>query len=1345
MKNKMHILQRILSATLVSLIFVQSSLPALAVEQTNINETKMIFVSLNGDDTTGDGSINKPFKTFVKARDAAKTLHTSNNQVYVYVRGGKYFFDKPLELTPVDSNVTYSAYNDEDVEISGSQTLTNLIWSDYSKNTNIKVTQLQPGLGIDQLFVNKMQQVMARYPNYVPDKIPLGGVTDQSTIKTHSAKWSDPTTGYIRALHSNGWGGNDYFITKKNQNSVLGVDVRWIGDNNRGSEFMSTAVVAENIFEELDTQNEWFYDNKTGKLYFYPDFDINIHDQSLTVEATTNSDLLNIKGYNYTNPIHDVTFSNFNFTNTKRSMFISVKQYIPLLRGDWCVQKAGAVYIENGKNINIANSNFINMGGNAIFMYGYNANNQIYNNEMLNLGASGVQVIGNTNSIDDPSFWQSQKTTVKHPTQIGPISENYPRDIVISNNHIENIGVYEKQSAGVNLSVSSRIKILHNTIHMSARSNINVNDGTFGGHEIAYNDLYDSQRETTDHGPFNSWGRDRYWSVPSFGSMGENGDIKRNYTNDGVNYYDITQIDAYQTTKIHDNRLQHSAGQPHTWGIDLDDGSSNYEVYNNLCLGLGIKLREGFNRKVYNNIILDGKLEIHVSYKEAKDTVYGNIVYNSDPWSYMYVDQTRFTDAQYTVDKNWYYNNGSSINLPSWYHANLSSSSTDANALINVDPGFVNPKANGYTVTNTEAMNAIGFKNIPMDEFGKPSCTCKSPIYAKVSSGTTPPDVLQNEIWMGATISGIDDSIISVTGSFGYNGVYFKSVPANSEAYKTGFRTNDVLKSVNNITLSDKESFHTEFTKIQMGMLAIMEVYRTNKMQTFSFINSQTPITVLDCNDQAVTYSTTLTDDLWTTNAWYYDTRQYDTEQANTLTAYRDASQSNDAWFDVNFTGTNIEYYSRKFPNQGTIQVTITNKDTNQVVDNQTIDCNSSNYVYQTIMYSSPTLPQGNYVLHAKKLSGDYMTVDYFNVISNTVSNNSIYAKPTSITYAGAIDANELKSGQTLNYATSFYNTSNSDINAKVQFALYTVNNGTLSLNDLKTKLLCLKSTQITNVTDNYTLPNDVSNKLLCIMVTDETGNPISYATTIKDSNLAIPSVSISNSTPDNDMNISYDSLTYIVSLTAAGVKKDAQTTLFVSAGDQTIMINQAKATDTKVGYNFQLPSTFIKQDVTFKVCSENSDPIIKVFTITPIEISLNKTNVELEVGSTLTLTASTNLASTNSIIWTTSDNSVATVSNGIIMANQAGTAIIKASMNGKEASCTVTVKNKTVNESSAQNSSQSNNSLNSQNSTSSNDYKGNINKNPNTGNSNMELIFLLSVFACATLKFSSRNRVKIC
>ena len=64
----------------------------------------------------------------------------------------------------------------------------------------------------------------------------------------------------------------------------------------------------------------------------------------------------------------------------------------------------------------------------------------------------------------------------------------------------------------------------------------------------------------------------------------------------------------------------------HGWDIDLDDGSSNYHVYNNLCLRGGIKNREGFYRLVENNIMINNGFHPHVWYKHSSDIVRRNIM-----------------------------------------------------------------------------------------------------------------------------------------------------------------------------------------------------------------------------------------------------------------------------------------------------------------------------------------------------------------------------------------------------------------------------------------------------------------------------------------------------------------------------------------------------------------------------------------------------------------------------------------------------------------------------------------------------------------------------------------------
>lgn len=80
--------------------------------------------------------------------------------------------------------------------------------------------------------------------------------------------------------------------------------------------------------------------------------------------------------------------------------------------------------------------------------------------------------------------------------------------------------------------------------------------------------------------------------------------------------------------------------------------------------------------------------------------------------------------------------------------------------------------------------------------------------------------------------------------------------------------------------------------------------------------------------------------------------------------------------------------------------------------------------------------------------------------------------------------------------------------------------------------------------------------------------------------------------------------------------------------------------------------------------------------------VSLDKTSAELEVGGTLTLTATVEPANATNkdVSWNSSNVEVATVENGTVKAVAVGTAdiTVKTADGGKEEACTVTVKEKT-------------------------------------------------------------------
>ena len=85
--------------------------------------------------------------------------------------------------------------------------------------------------------------------------------------------------------------------------------------------------------------------------------------------------------------------------------------------------------------------------------------------------------------------------------------------------------------------------------------------------------------------------------------------------------------------------------------------------------------------------------------------------------------------------------------------------------------------------------------------------------------------------------------------------------------------------------------------------------------------------------------------------------------------------------------------------------------------------------------------------------------------------------------------------------------------------------------------------------------------------------------------------------------------------------------------------------------------------------------------TVAVTGITLNKTTATLTEGETLALSAtvSPDNATDKTVTWTSSDASVASVSDGTVTALKAGKATIIASCGGKAATCEVTVKPKTI------------------------------------------------------------------
>ncbi len=346
----------------------------------------------------------------------------------------------------------------------------------------------------------------------------------------------------------------------------------------------------------------------TGILYVW--FGKEDNPETAAVEAVVTEELIKVIG-TPEKMLTNIRIENLTLRHTKRT-FMKVKE--PLLRSDWCIYRGGALFFENTKDCSIRNCDIVDLGSNAICVNGKNSGFVLQSCLIRDIAGNGVCFIGKNDCVRSPLFEYSQRMDIRElDMEEGPKSENFPSDCQVADCLITRTGRVEKQTAAIQVSLSKGIRITHCSIYEVPRAGVNFSEGNFGGHVIAHCDIFDTVLETGDHGSFNSWGRDRYWELKGV----DLNDLK------AQNLQKLPYLGAMFVNIIRNNRMRCDWG----WDIDLDDGSSNYEIYNNLCLNGGIKLREGFGRKAYNNITVNNSLNVHVWYKDSGDCITHNIVF----------------------------------------------------------------------------------------------------------------------------------------------------------------------------------------------------------------------------------------------------------------------------------------------------------------------------------------------------------------------------------------------------------------------------------------------------------------------------------------------------------------------------------------------------------------------------------------------------------------------------------------------------------------------------------------------------------------------------------------------
>ncbi len=674
------------------------------------------YVSTSGDDTTGNGSIKRPWKTIPKARDAVRTVNQEmTGDIYVYIRGGKYYLDSSVDFGPEDSGtngykIYYAGYpGDPMPRIIGGQPLTGWI----PDSGNIYKVKVGTTWTFNRLFENGTPGVMSRFPNeggylqsagtgknpqrqlkFNPDDLPAFDFT-KTPAQLHAVMAETYAQTFpITAIN---WNSKEISLSDS-CDDWLKLDV-------------GTKFYVQGAKEFLDQPGEFFLDHTEGWLYYFPR-KTPVEDQEIIAAKTLS--IFKLSGTGSKHKVHDITFTGLEVEGT------DCKSKLPVFEGSIYFSRDALFAIKDAENIVITKSKLLNAGTNAIFMKGENTTTtdcSITDNWFKNTGLYGINMI---------------YSDCNH--------------IKIDNNLIQNTGIVNSYSSAFTNYNNQYVDFTNNKIDGSVNFAVRGYDAESGRHNnnrVEFNEIANCVKEGSDIAP-----------IHIYRVSGVNNVISNNLIRDCG------------------NNTSENLG---ITGIYLDDSSCNYTVSNNIIHNIRSGsdmyaiMAKGRHNVIDNNIVYQDSPDL------VAGTSVGTLCYDLDqPDEYPVEDITLTHNIYYmpgthyfyliwswdgpwdpgtftASDNNLFYFPGggtyqygdiSDNALPgdgTWTNwRTLWNNRFDQNSVTDRDPLFADPAKNNFTLKTGSPALAMGFVNIDRSRIGLRS-TFPWPEAANVPGGTPAP------------------------------------------------------------------------------------------------------------------------------------------------------------------------------------------------------------------------------------------------------------------------------------------------------------------------------------------------------------------------------------------------------------------------------------------------------------------------------------------------------------------------------------------------------------------------------------------------------------------------------
>jgi hypothetical protein len=331
----------------------------------------------------------------------------------------------------------------------------------------------------------------------------------------------------------------------------------------------------ENVLELLDAPNEHYIDTDTSPptLYYQPN---GTDDGSagagpppatLAVAVPVLKALL-VANATQAEPIVGLAIRGVGFRDT---MPTYMEPHGVPSAGDWALERLGALFFEGTTGLTVDGCTFERLDGNALMLSGFHRGATVSNSHFAWTGDTAIAAWGRTDEMSDGGTHGWDAT-----------AGDIPQGTTIVGNMIRETGIWEKQSSCFFQAKTAGSTLRRNLCFNLPRAGFNFNDGLGGGDEVHENLIFNSNRETSDHGPINSWDRQPY--VSKFGAAG-----------DGV-------ATAHMLPRnISQNFLVANYGGTNG-AIDNDDESLRYENNHNFQIYGHQKFKTGAIRS-YGNVI----------------------------------------------------------------------------------------------------------------------------------------------------------------------------------------------------------------------------------------------------------------------------------------------------------------------------------------------------------------------------------------------------------------------------------------------------------------------------------------------------------------------------------------------------------------------------------------------------------------------------------------------------------------------------------------------------------------------------------------------------------------------